>query len=307
MNAQITPVAKRIFDLVRSSRVCESSSSPISSSGLFGAVCGVAISIAASSQCLATPSQVFRAQAQDAPGVHERLLLRVQSNGGSFVVRDVVAATGEEIPVEIQITSQDRNSYKFVMIKGLPADFTFSAGFRTNNAWLVSLSDIENLTLKPPESYKGDLILQFLLIKRSNEAPEQQLVAIRIEDGPVSVFNVAPTNARQDAGIDATGSVQSDPAPQPVIDREKERVGLQRAERLLQNADIVSARLMYEALALKGSARAAYAMGQTFDPEFLRRFAMQSLQPDLPKARYWYKKAMELGSPDAQARLAALE
>jgi TPR repeat protein len=103
------------------------------------------------------------------------------------------------------------------------------------------------------------------------------------------------------------------PPPQPVrtaspasISRDDESAGMQRAEQFLKNADIAGARLMFENLALRGSAQAAFAMGQTYDPEFLKTLVVQGLRPDVEQAKSWYRKALELGSPEASGRLSAL-
>jgi TPR repeat protein len=90
------------------------------------------------------------------------------------------------------------------------------------------------------------------------------------------------------------------------ISRDDESAGMQRAEQFLKNADIAGARLMFENLALRGSARAAFAMGQTYDPEFLKTMAVNGLRPDVEQAKSWYRKALELGSPEASGRLSAL-
>jgi TPR repeat protein len=101
------------------------------------------------------------------------------------------------------------------------------------------------------------------------------------------------------------------PAAQPSSRRSvsaaEEEYEMQRARALIENADIAAARLIYEAMAFKGSAPAAFAMGQTFDPDFLRNFTVGGLKPDIARAKKWYKKAVELGSSEAQNRLAALE
>jgi TPR repeat protein len=81
---------------------------------------------------------------------------------------------------------------------------------------------------------------------------------------------------------------------------------MERAEQFLANADIAGARLLYETLAMKGSARAAFAMGQTYDGRFLRNIQLQGLRPDPAEARKWYGLAIELGSTDAESWLAAL-
>jgi hypothetical protein len=63
------------------------------------------------------------------------------------------------------------------------------------------------------------------------------------------------------------------------------------------------ARSMLQRAAEAGNARAAFALASTYDPIALRRFGIQSLTSDVAKARFWYKKASELGSSEAPHRL----
>ena len=81
---------------------------------------------------------------------------------------------------------------------------------------------------------------------------------------------------------------------------------LQRAQTLLRNKDIASARLLFEHLAKSGSAKGALAMGKTFDPGILRSIEASGLKPDIAKAREWYKQAADLGEPEAASRLGSL-
>lgn len=82
---------------------------------------------------------------------------------------------------------------------------------------------------------------------------------------------------------------------------------MDRAAEFLANSDIAAVRLIYETLAMRGSARAAFAMGQTYDPEFLAGRRIEGLRPDIENARRWYRRAIALGSQDAQARLVSLD
>lgn len=81
---------------------------------------------------------------------------------------------------------------------------------------------------------------------------------------------------------------------------------MERAREVLKSSDISAARLIYESLAMKGSADAAFAMARTFDPEFYRDMPAAGLKPNIETARQWYQKAAELGSLEASERLATL-
>jgi TPR repeat protein len=53
-------------------------------------------------------------------------------------------------------------------------------------------------------------------------------------------------------------------------------------------------------------AQAALALGGTYDPVVLRRLGIINFHADPGQAREWYRKAAELGSPDASLRLEQL-
>jgi TPR repeat protein len=82
---------------------------------------------------------------------------------------------------------------------------------------------------------------------------------------------------------------------------------LNKAAVLINANDIASARLLFEYAANRGSAKAALAMGQTFDPAFFRSAEIIGLFPDPQKAKAWYKQAAALGNEEAANRLSALE
>jgi len=82
---------------------------------------------------------------------------------------------------------------------------------------------------------------------------------------------------------------------------------LERARALVKANDIAAARLIFTRLASNGVAEAAFELGQTYDPDFLRTIHIAGLEPDLEVARRWYAKAAALGNADAQSRFATLK
>ena len=82
---------------------------------------------------------------------------------------------------------------------------------------------------------------------------------------------------------------------------------LERANALLRHGDVAAARLIYLREANRGVAEGALAMARTYDPEFLATIPTAGLQPDIAKARDWYRKAGDLGNAQARKRLSILE
>jgi TPR repeat protein len=48
------------------------------------------------------------------------------------------------------------------------------------------------------------------------------------------------------------------------------------------------------------------ALGATYDPNVLGKLGVVGVSADLEQARSWYRKAENLGSPDARERLEVL-
>jgi len=82
---------------------------------------------------------------------------------------------------------------------------------------------------------------------------------------------------------------------------------LERARSLVKSNDIAAARLIFTRLANNGVAEAAFELGRTYDPDFLRTIPVAGLEPDREVAWQWYKRAAALGNPDAKNRLAKLK
>jgi TPR repeat protein len=79
-----------------------------------------------------------------------------------------------------------------------------------------------------------------------------------------------------------------------------------RGDDMLKIRDLSAARRFYETAANAGSGRAAMALGRTYDPGFLSQMQVIGLRPDPVLAATWYRRAAELGVPEAAARLSAL-
>jgi hypothetical protein len=79
---------------------------------------------------------------------------------------------------------------------------------------------------------------------------------------------------------------------------------VRRGKDFLKDGDLASARLLLQRAATAGNAEAAFILGTTFDPLFMRRMGVIGAAPDIARAREWYKRAAELGSTEASQQLA---
>lgn len=81
---------------------------------------------------------------------------------------------------------------------------------------------------------------------------------------------------------------------------------LARGDELLANGDVAAARLFYQRAAEKGSAAAATAVGQTYDPNFLDQVHIRGARGDARTAGEWYSRAIAAGDRQAELRLRKL-
>ncbi|MET0527384.1 MAG: hypothetical protein ABW003_03400, partial [Microvirga sp.] len=98
------------------------------------------------------------------------------------------------------------------------------------------------------------------------------------------------------------------PAVSPPADPPKSEDRLTiRADELLRKGDVSGARLLLERALDNGNARAAFLMGETFDPNVLNKLRVLGIRGDASKAREFYAQALALGMVEARARMEALK
>jgi hypothetical protein len=96
------------------------------------------------------------------------------------------------------------------------------------------------------------------------------------------------------------------PPPPSVRTLDQAEIGMlyRRGEELTAQGDIAAARLMFARAAEAGDARAALALGASYDPDVLKKLGVVGVAADPVRAREWYAKAAEFGSGEATRRLA---
>ena len=146
-------------------------------------------------------------------------------------------------------------------------------------------------------------------------APANQTAGVR----SVATVAVTPTreeittayqSALQGRAPAAAAPVAAAPvaAPPPrKLDADELATLLNRAKGLLAAGDIPPARLLLERAADAQEPSAALMLARTYDPEVLGTQDARNIIPDPATARAWYQKAAQLGSADAQRRLAQMQ
>jgi hypothetical protein len=128
--------------------------------------------------------------------------------------------------------------------------------------------------------------------------------------------SVAPASSATPVHVETVAALPpSPPPPEPAVpaskamrtlDPESIKLLIQQGEQFVASGDLLSARLVFRRAAEAGDAAAALALGATYDPVVLAKMGVRGMGADVEKARGWYEKAKEFGSPDAPRRLEML-
>ena len=114
---------------------------------------------------------------------------------------------------------------------------------------------------------------------------------------PVPAPVAAPAAAEPTPAAAAAPSVSSNPQADALM---------ARGDDLLATGDVSAARLFYQRAAEQGSAAAATAVGQTYDPAVLELLRVRGARGDAQIAAEWYRKAIAAGDRQAEIRLKRL-
>jgi hypothetical protein len=235
---------------------------------------------------------------------------------GAFSVSDIRGISGRPTAIPVSLPSARSADYSLLMIRGLPKTIALSSGFRFEDSWAVSLSDVESLAMLAPSDFDGRFNLEVQLIKGQDQAPEKLSVAVEIRPRTASIAPAAGVVSQTTYGggstrlgererIIAPAIAPAPAAPQKVSAKEEASM-MEQGNRLLQTGDITAARMVFERIGRKGSALGAYGAGLTFDPEYFKITKVVGLRPDAKKAKEWYKKAADLGNQEAVKRLSSI-
>ena len=106
----------------------------------------------------------------------------------------------------------------------------------------------------------------------------------------------------------AASAVQSATKPQrPLSGASPVAALLARGDALIAIGDVAAARLVYQRAATLSSARAATAVGKTYDHRFLQEVGAIGVVVDPEAAVAWYRKGAALGDEDAAPLLSGLD
>jgi hypothetical protein len=117
----------------------------------------------------------------------------------------------------------------------------------------------------------------------------------------------ATTGVAADMARSSPPRAEGDSAPAAkAVDLQEVKLLVDRGKQFFEVGDLIAARLLFLRAANAGDAAAAVAMGATYDPVVLSERGVRGVTADLEKARSWYERAKEMGSPEGPRRLEML-
>jgi hypothetical protein len=168
------------------------------------------------------------------------------------------------------------------VICGYAARTVFSVGHAVGeNAWTIPASMIADATIVPPHGFAGPMDLTVTLMNTDKSLADRKTVHLQWQ--PALQAQAAPR--RELANHDSL---------------------LEYGAHLKATGNLGDARQIFIRVAQMGDPRAAFMLAETYDPIALAKHQLLPKDSDLELARVWYRKASDLGSPDAPGRLERL-
>jgi hypothetical protein len=209
---------------------------------------------------------------------------RTAATTPALVLEGSTTESGDAILLGVKVAGPVEGA--IAVISGLAPGTTLTAGQPSGpNGWLLSAAELQNTFIRPPQGFAGTM---------------QYAIELHLDDGTLV--------DRQSMLLDwpeATTTTTLAAAPRTIDDDELALL-MKRGQGLIETGDLSGARLLLKRAAEAGSARAAFALGATYDPLVLKEIGVVGFASDVAMARTWYEKAKEMGSREAPRRLELL-
>lgn len=227
------------------------------------------------------------------------VIMKKQISMASLSVNDAAGTLNSMIPLALTARAASAEQPVDILISGLPTSAYLTAGRQVEEgSWLVKAPDMADLKLVVPQSQAPKISLDVAALDQgtSNLAAPMQKLSVEFSDVKITPAAAPPDEqgsnvTSQPAAADSkVANAQAQPIPQPVgADL------LIRADSLMNQGDIISARQYYMQAANVGSPRGILGVARTYDPKVFAEMKIEGLQPDAVKAAEWYKKAQASG------------
>jgi hypothetical protein len=212
----------------------------------------------------------------------------------------ILASHGRELALAPLLP---RRQARYLLIRGLPNDAKLSSGLRnTSGGWMVRNEDVGNLklTFRSPDfdpaiaPASGDYPLEIYLLGDEAAPQARRNFILRVD---------ARASDQEQTAMDSSSSFME----LAVLSTPPETISLlSRADDLMDQGDVASARLLFRHLADRGVDRAAFELARTFDADVLASLNVRGVSGDKKEAKLWYERAAGIGNVAATERLKIL-
>jgi hypothetical protein len=223
------------------------------------------------------------------------------SSGSSLQGNTILAASGRQIAFGPLLPP---SSAGYFMVRGLPLAAKLSAGRQSESGtWMMKAQHVNKLSLQLGEVPAGDYPIEVYVLQSGDAPQARRSFVLRVEP-PARTYAVARSDMSwAQALLDLVPAAHAAEAPAAPVEVSLVR---DRAQRLLEEGDIASARLLLLYLAERGEGEAAYQLARTYDREVLDDLGAKGITGDLASARSWYERAARSGNAKATERLRIL-
>ena len=165
---------------------------------------------------------------------------------------------------------------------------------------------IESDVALPPIDPPDTLAMTDLIPPAPPESPKIDAPAAPVREQLTDTPAPAPIVPTPGMRVASLGEITIRPAAPPPSQPSVATGLIARAQELIRNRDISSARLVLEKALSTGSPEAAFQLAETYDPQVLSAWQVRGITGDAARARQLYAKASESGVKIAEERLRAL-
>lgn len=218
----------------------------------------------------------------------------------------VERAADGAFPLGVQITG--RSADMTLEIGGLPEGLTISPGHAQGTGrWRMAATEIGSAVIHPPQAFDGPADLDIELRRSDDTVAEHRSLHVRWASSPAVADRGEPAaSAPAVPSHSVRKKAELARSTPPQIDRARLDFLVKRGVGLITEGDIAAARVLLQRAAEARDARAAFALGATYDPIMLTMLQARGVTADAHVALDWYKKASEFGSHEASQRLNVL-
>jgi hypothetical protein len=232
---------------------------------------------------------------------------RVWSRSRLVFPRSISYVAPDTIPLGVQVSGDTLGLA--LEISGLPRGATLSRGRPLRGGgWRILASDAGHAQIYLPTGFNGVIDLAVELRLFDDSIVDRGLVHLAWAQ-PEPKASAGSTVSKSAGAVASAVSADQNAIAQATNsagDHEPIEVLIGHCEKLVSDGDVYEARVLLTPAAEARDARAALALGATYDPIMLAILQAPGVAADVPLALDWYKKAEEFGSHEAEQRLRLL-